>query len=78
MGRVRFRARGGAWRGRLRSGVVQWSDRNLRLFVLRGFPAAAAAGPTAMIVARLIRIEFPQTLWKIETQNLAEAARRVA
>jgi hypothetical protein len=31
-----------------------------------------------MIVARLIRIEFPQTLWQIETQNLAETARRVA
>jgi len=54
------------------------SDSNLRLFVMRGFPASAAAGPAAMIVARLIRAEFPQTLWQIETQNLAEAARRVA
>jgi hypothetical protein len=31
-----------------------------------------------MVVARLIRAEFPQTLWQIETQNLAEIARRVA
>ena len=31
-----------------------------------------------MIVARLIRAEFPQTLWQIETQNLAEIAWRVA
>ena len=31
-----------------------------------------------MIVARLIRIEFPQTLWQIETQNLAEITWRVA
>jgi hypothetical protein len=31
-----------------------------------------------MVVARLIRAEFPQTLWQLETQNLAEAARRVA
>jgi hypothetical protein len=31
-----------------------------------------------MVVARLIRAEFPQALWQIETQNLAEIARRVA
>jgi hypothetical protein len=31
-----------------------------------------------MVVARLIRAEFPQTLWQIETQNLAEIAWRVA
>jgi hypothetical protein len=31
-----------------------------------------------MIVARLIRIEFPQILWQIEAQNLAEIAWRVA
>jgi len=31
-----------------------------------------------MIVARLIRIEFPQTFWQIETQGLAETLRRVA
>ncbi len=31
-----------------------------------------------MVVARLAGIEFPQTLWQLETQNLAETARRVA
>jgi len=31
-----------------------------------------------MVIARLIRAEFPQTLWQIETQNLAEIAWRVA